>query len=131
MNSFIDTLEQSDKEEMEKYRIAIIESDSKIIEKPSKFMSIENALVYEEVGVFKYGLAKTKNYYTFHSMVMYSNADVSEFIKKHVNGAKVQKGCVNFKSFSQLPIEIFREIMVISASKDFTPVIEHYKAKDK
>ena len=130
MSSFIDTLEEPDKTELKKYQNIILRSDSKVVEKHTKIMSIENSLTYEEEGVFKYGLTKTKNHYSFHSMVMYSNADVLEYIKKYVKkGAKVQKGCVNFKNTSQLPIEIFQEIMLLSAKKDFSPVIEHYKKK--
>ena len=130
MSSFIDELEEPEKEELDKYRIAILESDAKVVEKSENIMRSKNALVYEEEGVFKYGLAKTKNHFTFHSMVMYSNSDVFDFIKNKVKkGAKVQKGCVNFKTTSQLPIEIFKEIMSLSATKDFSPVIEHYKKK--
>jgi hypothetical protein len=130
MSSFIDTLEEPDKTELKKYQNIILRSDSKVVEKHTKIMSVENSLTYEEEGVFKYGLTKTKNHYSFHSMVMYSNADVLEYIKKYVKkGAKVQKGCVNFKNTSQLPIEIFQEIMLLSAKKDFSPVIEHYKKK--
>jgi hypothetical protein len=130
MSSFIDSLEEPDKTELKKYQNIILRSDSKVVEKHTKIMSVENSLTYEEEGVFKYGLTKTKNHYSFHSMVMYSNADVLEYIKKYVKkGAKVQKGCVNFKNTSQLPIEIFQEIMLLSAKKDFSPVIEHYKKK--
>ena len=128
MNSFIDKLEGSEKEELNKYRLAILEFDTKVIEKVSSIMGIKNALVYEEDGVFKYGLTKTKNHYSFHSMVMYSNSDVYNYIKTNVKkGAKVQKGCINFKVTSLLPIETFKEIMSLSSAKDFSPVIKHYK----
>ena len=132
MRSFIDELEEPDKEELDKYRTAILESDPHVVEKVANIMRSKNALIYEEEGVFKYGLAKTKNHFTFHSMVMYSNSDVFDFIKNNVKkGAKVQKGCVNFKTTSQLPIEIFKEIMSFSAAKDFSPVIEYNKKKRK
>lgn len=131
MQSFIDLLDQEDGDEIGKYRTEILRNDHKVIEKPSKIMNIENALVYEEEAVFKYGLAKTKNHYTFHSMVMYSNPDIYRFIKENIKTAKIQKGCINFKSFDQLPIDIFRELMILSAKKDFSPVIKHYKERKK
>ena len=116
---------------MERYRTEILKIDNKVKEKPSKIMSIENALAYEEEGVFKYGWAKTKNYYTFHSMVMYGHQDILDFIKQNTTGLKIQKGCVNFKSFSNLPIDIFKEIMILSAKKDFSSVVKHYNDRKK
>ena len=132
MASFIDNLEEPDRTEFKKYQTIILECDSKVVEKQTKIMSAENSLAYEEEGVFKYGLSKTKNHYSFHSMVMYSNSDVWELIKNTVKkGVTVQKGCINFKTTAQLPIEVFTEIMLFSAKKDFSPVIEHYKKKVK
>lgn len=58
MYSFLDLLDSEDRAKMERYRTEILKIDNKVKEKPSKIMSIENALVYEEEGVFKYGLAK-------------------------------------------------------------------------
>lgn len=129
--SFLDSLDPEDRVNVEKYRTEILKIDTKVKEKVSKIMSIENALVYEQDGVFKYGLAKTKHHYTFHSMVMYGNEDILKFVKQNMKGAKIQKGCVNFKSFSDFPIDLFRELMGLSAEKDFTPVIEHYQKKKK
>ena len=130
LSSFIDTLEEPDKTELKKYQTAILDNDTKVVEVHSKFMNTENALAYEEQGIFKYGLTKTNHHYSFHSMVMYSNPDIWNYIKEHAGkGAKVQKGCVNFKTTSQLPIEVFKEIMRLSAKKDFSPVIENYKKK--
>ena len=70
MASFLDALDPEDRVHVEKYRIKIRKIDTKVKEKVSKIMSIENALVYEQDGVFKYGLAKTKHHYTFHSILI-------------------------------------------------------------
>jgi len=129
--SFLDSLDPEDRVNVEKYRTEILNIDTKVKEKVSKIMSIENALVYEQDGVFKYGLAKTKHHYTFHSMVMYGNKDILEFVKQNMKGVKTQKGCVNFASFSEFPIEVFRKLMVLSTEKDFGPIIEHYKKRKK
>ena len=131
MASFLDSLDPEDRVNVEKYRTEILKIDSKVKEKVSKIMSIENALVYEQDGVFKYGLAKTKHHYTYHSMVMYGNEDILEFVQQNMKDVKIQKGCVNFKSFSEFPIDVFRKLMVLSAEKDFGPIIEHYKKRKK
>lgn len=131
MASFFDALDPEDRANLEKYKSEILKIDTKVEEKESKIMSIENALVYEQEGVFKYGFAKTKRHFTFHSMVMYSNPDILDFVKQNMKSVKIQKGCINFKSFRDFPIDVFKELMVLSAEKDFTPIIEHYKKKNK
>lgn len=131
MKSFLDSLNAEDRKAMERYRSAILEIDNKVVENVSSIMSIVNALVYEQEGVFKYGLTRTKHHYSFHTMVMYANPDVSEFIKSNTKRAKIQKGCINFTSFDDFPIDLFKRIMTLSAEKDFSPVIAHYKKKKK
>ncbi len=58
MASFLDSLDPEDRVNVEKYRTEILKIDTKVKEKVSKIMSIENALVYEQDGVFKYGLQR-------------------------------------------------------------------------
>jgi len=86
---------------------------------------------FSQDGVFKYALAKTKFGYSFHSMAIYANPDLYNDFKSKLPKAKFQKGCVNFKSPEDFPIEAFEEHMKKSAKVDFSPVIEHYKKKQK
>lgn len=131
MKSFLDSLDPEERINVEKYKNEILKIDPKVKEKTSNIMSTKEAISFEQEGVFKYGLAKTKNYFTFHSMVMYSNPDVHDFVKKNLKGIKIQKGCFNFKSFEDIPMKAFRRLMELSAKKDFAPIIEHYKKRKK
>lgn len=131
MSSFLESLPSQDRKMMEEYRKTILKTDKKVKEKTSKIMRIENALVYEEDGVFKYGLAQTKNYFTYHSMVMYSNPAIYEFAQQLFSNAKIQKGCINFTSFASFPIASFKELMARSSKTDFSPIVQHYKKRQK
>ena len=42
---------------------------------------------------------------------------------------KLQKGCFNFTEAGALDLEKFKEMLRLSAEKDFSPVIAHYKKK--
>ena len=92
-------------------------------------MSSKNCFIYEEEGVFKYGLAKTKNHFSFHSMIMYSNQEVHNFIIENSKFLKIQKGCVNFNTLDKFPLDLFKQFLLVSKTADFTPVINHYKKR--
>ncbi len=131
MNSFLESLDTEDRIKMEQFRSVILQIDNKVVETVSNIMSITNALVYEQERVFKYGLAQTKHHFTFHSMVMYSNPDISDFIKQNSKEIRIQKGCINFTSPDELPIDLFKRIMVLSVEKDFSQIISHYNKKKR
>ena len=129
MNSFADTLSGNEKTLINKLRAIIKSSDSSVIESPGRIMSADDALCYLEDDVMKYGLAKTASGYTFHSMVMYANPDIAEFVKVNLSSVKLQKGCFNIPALDALDLSAFEQIMVLSAEKNFQPVIDHYKKK--
>jgi len=109
----------------------IIEKNDKAVKGgKGKIMGTEG-YGFSEDGVFKYALAKTKAGYSFHSMAIYANPDLHADFKSKLKKAKFQKGCVNFKSLEDFPLNVFEEHMKKSAKVDFSPVIEHYKKKKK
>lgn len=129
MSTFLSELSEEEKIAIHKMRELIKEIDSNVKEKVGDIMSSKKCFIYEEEGVFKYGLAKTKNHFSFHSMVMYANSDVRDFIEKNSKFLKIQKGCINFKDVNDFSSDLFKEFMTISASADFSPVVNHYKSR--
>ncbi|NAS31955.1 hypothetical protein GTQ40_13290 [Flavobacteriaceae bacterium R38] len=129
METFLVKLSEEEKDIINTMRKIILETDLKVKERVGDIMSSKNCFLYEEDGVFKYGLAKTKNHFTFHSMVMYANPPVHKFIVENSKSLKIQKGCINFNTSNEFPLELFKEFLTISAKTDFTPVINHYKTK--
>ena len=131
MKSFADGLSGTDKTLINKLRDIILKRDKAVTEKPGKIMRADDALCYTEDDVMKYGLARNKDGYTFHSMVMYANADVSAFVKDNISGIKLQKGCFNIAALEALDLSAFDKMMKLSAEKNFQPVIDHYKKTGK
>ena len=110
-------------------RNSILKIDPNVTEKVGNIMSSKNCFIYEEKGVFKYGLAKTKLHFSFHSMVMYSNQKVHDYIVKNSESLNIRKGCVNFNTVDAFPLDVFKEFILLSKKADFTPIINRYKNK--
>ncbi len=115
---------------LNKLKKIILKHDKKVEAKEGTHMGGRGTLFNQE-DVFKYALAKTKTGYSFHSLAMYANPDLYNDLKSKMTKAKLQKGCVNFKSEEDFPVDLFEEHMKKSAKADFSPVIDHYKKKKK
>lgn len=131
MTSFVDKLGKNDKALINALRRVIKQRDKAAVEQPGAIMTAKDALCYNEDGVFKYGLARTQSGFSFHSMVMYANPDIADFVKTNMTGVKMQKGCINISDLEGFDLDIFEQMMRLSAAKDFSPVIEHYKTRRK
>ena len=129
IQSFINQQTQETKAVFDHIHNLISKYDDKIHAEVGSVMGQEEALVYNQEGAFKYGITKTKNHYSFHSMVMYSYPELRERLKNQTKGIKFQKGCLNFKEASQIKLEEFETFIKDSALSDFSVVIEHYKKK--
>jgi hypothetical protein len=129
MNGFTDQLTKEEQAIVHELRNIIKKSDRRVKEKTGDIMGMEKAYVYEEDGVFKYGLAKTSKHYSFHSMVMYTYPEIAELIKHEFSKAKLQKGCVNFKKLQDISPGSFEKMIKSSARLDFSPVIQRLKKK--
>lgn len=129
MKSFLTNISSSDKEIVESLQAIIIKKDSLVSERVGKLMNIEGAFIYEQEGIFKYGLAKTSKHFTFHSMVMYAFPEIMDLSKKSFigKGIKFQKGCINFLNISSISIQAFQDVLESSSKKNFELVINHYK----
>ncbi len=130
MASFRDHLKEDDQARIDALRAIIRNEDKAIAEREGAMMSAKDALLYEEDSVMKYALAQTKSGFTFHSMVMYANPDIFA-LAKDLAGVKPQKGCLNIADLAKLDAPAFTEMLRASAAKDFSPVIAHYKRKQK
>lgn len=116
---------------MKNFRKIILNGDKSVVEKFDRIMSIPNTLNYYEDGVFKYGLAVTKEYVSFHSMVMYAYPELQVELKQKLKKVKFRKGCINFKNLDDFPIKEFENHIKLSSELDFTGIIKHHKSKNQ
>ena len=127
---YFDSFEAKERSVLSKFHQLIMKNDPKVKCVIARVMSIERALIYQEEGVFKYALAKTKGYFTLHNMIMYAYPEVKSVLDpdtKNLKGLKFQKGCINFKTAEDFPLDLFGEFIRKSAQMDFSRIIARYK----
>lgn len=108
---------------VQRLRKIILECDPSVREARGSIMKNKDALNYFQGGVFKYGLTSSKNFITFHSMVLYGTPALMDELKARLLTANFQKGCVNFRSLTDFPEEAFSEHLRKSAQIDFASMI--------
>ena len=127
---YFDSFEAKERAVLSEFHHVIMENDPTVKCVIARVMSIERALIYQERGVFKYALAKTKGYYTLHNMVMYAYPEIKGLLEdqgEKIRGLKFQKGCINFKDVGDFPLDVFGEFIKKSSQMDFSKVIARYK----
>ena len=93
-------------------------------------------IIYKSNGTMKYGLAGVKNYMSFHILPIYASKPLFEKYKSLLNKANFQKGCINFETGEQMPLDIVRQLMSDCSKVDLAKIREEYinerkKAKAK
>jgi hypothetical protein len=131
VSEYLKSLTKEQREVVSSIRKIVMESDKSVKEKVGKAMGGGDSLVYFEDDVFKYGIAIPKKYYSFHSLIMYSTPGLHKLAQESFPDARLQKGCINFKSLDELSPVKFTKFMKSSAKTDFSPVIAYYKSRKK
>lgn len=88
-------------------------------------------IVYKGKGFMKYGLASVKNYMTLHVLPIYGSTLLHTKYKTLLNKASFQKGCINFKNESDMPLEIVKELIVDCSTIDLLKMKEEYLKSQK
>ncbi len=109
----------------------ILEEDVKVTATVEPMMGKE-MIVYKCKGIMKYGLASGKNYMSLHAMPIYGSENLHKKYKALLPEANFQKGCINFKSGDEMPLEIVRSLMADCSKIDLQKMREDYlKSKGK
>jgi|SRR5436190_10372078 len=113
----------------------ILDKDKSVIPEISPMMGKE-MIIYKSNGTMKYGLAGVKNYMSFHILPIYASKPLFEKYKSLLNKANFQKGCINFETGEQMPLDIVRQLMSDCSKVDLAKIREEYinerkKAKAK
>ena len=123
---YLDTLPEDRKELISKLRELILKSDPLVKEVVGGMMGRE-MLMYMQGDLMKYALSSVKQHMSFHSMVMYFSSNrfdgsgMREKFEKLLPKAKFQKGCINFKSAMQLPLDIAEKFVKEMANVEYPP----------
>jgi hypothetical protein len=131
VSEYLKSIPKEQREVVSALRKIVMESDKAVKEKVGKAMGGGDSLVYFEEDVFKYCIAIPQKYYSFHSLIMYATPGLHKLAQESFPKAKLQKGCINFKSLDELLPVKFTKFMKASANADFSPMIAHYKSRKK
>jgi hypothetical protein len=117
---YLDSLPADRKILLTKLRDLILKSDPLVREVVSSVMGRE-ALVFLQGDIYKYALVSLENHMSFHSMVMYGAHAIRANYQKMMPKVMFQKGCITFKSGSQLPIPLVERFIKDMAAVDYPP----------
>lgn len=92
----------------------------------------KDMIIYKAKGFMKYGLSSVKNYMSLHAMPIYGSTVLHAKYKLLLPSASFQKGCINFKTEADIPLEIVKELIVDWSKIDLMKIKEEYmKSKMK
>jgi hypothetical protein len=104
----------------------IIENDKSVTAGIGSMMGQE-IIKYNTPGIFKYGLGSGKNYITLHAMPMYGSPVIYSKYKALLPKAKFQKGCINFKSEAEMPLNIVQQFIQDCSKIDLLKIRDEYQ----
>jgi len=108
----------------------IIQEDKTVVPIVEPMMGKE-MIVYKGKGLMKYGLAGGKNYMSLHVLPIYGSKTLFEKYKTLLHKAKFQKGCINFDTADEMPLDIVRQLFTDCAKIDLLKIREEYLKEKK
>jgi len=110
---------------------AIIMSNDKTVVAEVGTMMGKEMILYKAKGFFKYGLSGVKNYMSLHAMPIYASPKLHTRYEALLNKAKFQKGCINFKTAEEMPLDIATQLIADCSKIDLLAIMNEYKANKK
>jgi hypothetical protein len=109
----------------------IIKADKTVTAQVDKMMG-KDMIIYNAPGSFKYGLSNVKKHISLHLLPIYSVPSLHAKYKELLPKASFQKGCINFTSEEEVPLDILKSLLADCAKIDLAKIREEYlKSKKK
>jgi hypothetical protein len=108
----------------------ILEEDKTVVPVVEPMMGKE-MIVYKGKGMMKYALASVKNYMSLHVLPIYGSPTLFSKYKSLLHKASFQKGCINFNTADEMPLDIVRQLMADCAKIDLVKIREDYLREKK
>ncbi|MFL5809052.1 MAG: DUF1801 domain-containing protein [Flavisolibacter sp.] len=103
----------------------ILTSDPSVEAAAGKMMG-KDMILYNSPGTFKYGLASPKGYMSLHLLPIYCAPQLHEKYQKLLPRVSFQKGCINFKSAEDLPLDIVRQLIEDCSRIDLAAIRDNF-----
>jgi hypothetical protein len=107
---------------------AIIANDPTVTPVVKPMMG-KDMILYEERCYMKYGLASAKQHMSLHCLPMYMTPALFPKFEKLLPDAKFQKGCINFKDETEMPLAAIAEIITTCSAINIAEVLENREKK--
>ncbi len=89
---------------------AIIVAGDQTVKPGVEPMMGKEMILYKAGGTMKYGLAGVQKYMSLHILPMYMVPAIYDKYKALLPKANFQKGCINFTSGEQMPLNIVKQL---------------------
>jgi hypothetical protein len=103
----------------------IIQNDNTVTAEISTMMGKE-MIIYKARGIFKYGLSSLKKYMSLHVMPIYGSPVLYTRYNRLLKKATFQKGCINFISEEDMPLNILAPLIAECSKIDLLKMKEDY-----
>jgi hypothetical protein len=103
----------------------ILDKDKTIIPEVSPMMG-KDMIIYKANGIMKYGLAGVKKYMSLHILPIYGSKALHAKYEALLHSANFQKGCINFESSQEMPLDIVKQLFEDCAKVDLAKIREAY-----
>jgi hypothetical protein len=103
----------------------ILQEDQSVVDKVAPMMG-KKMIVYNDRGLFKYGLTSARNYLSLHFMPIYGSEKLHTKYKTLLSKANFQKGCINFTNDAQRPLDIVKNLIADCSKIDLVVIREAY-----
>ena len=131
ITEFINTQTPERHDLLNKIHEIILQEDTSVAAKVGMMMGKE-MILYNSPGSFKYALSSVKKHISIHAMPLYCSTEIHSKYKNLLPKANFQKGCVNFKDETELPLSILTSLMAECSKVDLQAIREEYlKSKKK
>jgi hypothetical protein len=110
--------------------LIIVEEDKTVVPIVEPMMGKE-MIIYKGKGMMKYGLAGVKNYMSLHVLPMYMSGTLFSKYKSLLHKANFQKGCINFNTAEEMPLDIVRQLIADCSKIDLLKIREDYLKQKK
>ncbi|HLX93624.1 MAG TPA: hypothetical protein VKR32_18200 [Puia sp.] len=108
----------------------IIQEDKTVLPAIETMMGKE-MIIYKNRGFMKYGLGSMKAYMSLHVLPIYGSSSLYTKYKSRLSKANFQKGCINFGSVEEMPLDILRQLISDCSAIDLVKIREDYLREKK
>jgi hypothetical protein len=108
----------------------IMDKDKTVVATIEPMMGKE-MMMYKAKGMMKYALSSVKNYMSLHCLPMYGSPVLFNKFKAMLPDASFQKGCINFTTTEQMPLEKIRQLFTECSKIDLAKMREEYLEQKK